>query len=36
MLSWNLAPGGSFDDSIDAIFVEFDALEGLVGRTSSV
>jgi len=28
--------GGSFDDDIDAIFVEFDALEGLVGRTSSV
>ena len=28
--------GGSFDDSIDAIFVEFDAQEALVGRTSSV
>jgi len=28
--------GGSFDDNIDAIFVEFDAQEGLVGRASSV
>jgi len=28
--------GGSFDDKIDAIFVEFDAQEGLVGRSSSV
>ncbi len=28
--------GGSFTDDIDAIFVEFDALEGITGRSSSV
>lgn len=28
--------GGSFTDDIDAIFVEYDALEGLVGITSSI
>jgi hypothetical protein len=28
--------GGSFDDDIDAIFVEFDASDGFVGKSSSV
>lgn len=28
--------GGSFDDSVDAIFVEFDAAEGFLGKSSSL